>query len=147
VELCSTRGELAAVTKPSPQNKREIHYALDCREDEVFLVQRKWGARLMAGMWELPELETSAAQGPHNKKKGEARSTANGKTARNPNGEIETASFTLRHSITVTDYTVRVWQRRIPDRASGEWIALRRLPRVAMTGLARKILRTAGLLS
>jgi A/G-specific adenine glycosylase len=177
VQLCSTRGELAAVTKASPQTKREIHYALDCREGEVFLVQRKRDARLMAGMWELPELEVSAPQGveehvappchpkgrnenrlaesgqpgSNNKKKGRSRTKANGKAAPDTNGrgnqEIEAASFTLRHSITETDYTVRVWQRGTATQVAGEWIALRRLPRVAMTGLARKILRTAGLLS
>ncbi len=38
------------------QKKREIHYALDCRDGEVFLVRRARDAPLMAGMWELPEL-------------------------------------------------------------------------------------------
>ena len=36
--------------------KREIHYALDCRDGEVLLVRRPRDASLMAGMWELPEL-------------------------------------------------------------------------------------------
>ena len=53
-------------------------------ERRSFLVQRARNASLMAGMWELPERFE--------------RETAS--TSR---------SFTLRHSITVTDYTVRVW--------------------------------------
>jgi A/G-specific adenine glycosylase len=49
VELCATRGELAGSTKPPRQKKREIHYALDCRNGSVFLVQRAPDARVMAG--------------------------------------------------------------------------------------------------
>src|ERR1700689_5264703 len=88
VKLCATRGELPVGAKPERQKKREIHYALEHRngdgrgrDGEVFLVQRPKDASLMAGMWELPEL-------------------ANGHGSSEP-------SFTLRHSITVTDYTVR----------------------------------------
>jgi len=55
-------------------------------------------------------------------------------------------SFTLRHSITVTDYTVRVWRAAAPEHVRGKWIAATRLGRVALTGLARKILRKAELL-
>jgi len=125
VEICATRGELPATTKPAPQKKREIHYALDRRNGdgrngEVFLVQRSPDASLMPGMWELPE---SAGM----------------------NG-TEIPSFTLRHSITVTDYTVRVWQNAPASRARGRWIPVARLPRVALTGLARKILREAAIL-
>ncbi len=160
VELCVTRGELAGGAKASPQKKREIHYALDCREGEVFLVQRKLDARLMAGMWELPEIEASETQttekrvsrsvrndndlkGANRDGHGRAASKKNGRNS----GEIKATSFTVRHSITVTDYTVRVWHRPPPEPVAGEWIALRRLPRVAITGLARKVLRIAGLLS
>jgi A/G-specific adenine glycosylase len=128
-ELCATRGELAEGAKPARQKKREIHYALDFRnrdgdEDsggrQVFLVQRSRDASLMAGMWELPEL-------------------ANGHGVSKP-------SFTLRHSITVTDYTVQVWRGPAPERIRGKWIPAARLSRVALTGLARKILRKAELL-
>ena len=65
VELCATRGELAGAAKPAPQKKREIHYALDLRDGDgrdgkVFLVQRPRDASLMAGMWELPEIDAAA---------------------------------------------------------------------------------------
>jgi A/G-specific adenine glycosylase len=134
VELCTTRGELAAGAKAARQKKREIHYALDYRNldnrnrdgddgglvGEVLLVQRARDASLMAGMWELPEL-------------------ADGHAA----FEL---SFTLRHSITVTDYTVRVWRAAAPESVAGKWIPATRLARVALTGLARKILRKAELL-
>jgi hypothetical protein len=51
--------------------------------------------------------------------------------------------FTVKHSITVTDYTVQVWRSAAPAEGRGEWIAVERLGRVALTGLARKILRKA----
>ena len=121
IELCATRGELAATLKPAPQTKREIHYVLDFRnrdrrDREVFLVQRPRDLSLMPGMWELPELETANGGNP---------------------------LFSLRHSITVTDYTVRVWRNTLPAHVPGKWIPLPRLREVALTGLARKILRKA----
>ena len=54
-----------------------------CRDGSIFLVQRSKTATLMPGMWELPEI-----------------ADANGTTP----------WLTLRHSITVTDYAVRVMQ-------------------------------------
>src|SRR6202035_928472 len=61
VELCATRGELAGATKAVRQKRREIHFALYCREGRVLLVRRPSDASLMAGMWELPELAESVA--------------------------------------------------------------------------------------
>jgi A/G-specific adenine glycosylase len=120
IELCATRGEMADQTKAARQTKREIHYALDVRDSQIFLVQRAPDASLMPGMWELPELVGM-------------------------NGG-RTPSFTLRHSITVTDYTVSVWRNDAPSCVAGKWIPLARLGRIALTGLARKILRKAEML-
>jgi hypothetical protein len=75
----------------------------------------------MAGMWELPEIPS-------------------------PQNHAQPA-FRLRHSITVTDYTVHVWREAAPQVVSGRWIALSRLPKLAMTGLTRKILRKAEVLA
>jgi A/G-specific adenine glycosylase len=130
IDLCATRGELPGKAKSVPQKKREIHYALnhrkgDGRNGEVFLVQRERDASLMASMWELPELtqpkltKTNAARRP---------------------------SFTLRHSITMTDYTVTVWHTNAPPHKCGKWISVKRIEKVALTGLARKILRKAEML-
>jgi A/G-specific adenine glycosylase len=116
-QLCAIRGELASTTKPVAQKKRDIHYALHVRNAEVFVVQRARDTSLMAGMWELPEV-----------------SGMNGET---------TPAFTLRHSITVTDYIVRVWRIGGWPVMDGKWIPAERLPKVALTGLARKILRKA----
>jgi len=120
IEMCATRGELAATAKVVPQKKREIHYALDQRDGEVFLVQRARDASLMPDMWELPEMASrNGASSP---------------------------SFTLRHSVTVTDYAVGVWREVAAGRARGKWIPLEQLDRIALTGLARKILRRAEML-
>src|SRR5579863_4424809 len=81
-DLCATRGELQRPGKGTRQTKREIHYALACRNGSIFLVQRPKTSTLMPGMWELPETVG-----------------ANGTNA---------AWLILRHSITVTNYVVRV---------------------------------------
>jgi A/G-specific adenine glycosylase len=147
VELCATRGEMAVLAKAVRQKKREIHYALACRDGSVFLVQRPREARLMAGMWELPEMNgsTSGAKARPNK----AGDIAALKALRHPKarrGEMRYCEngggcFTLKHSITVTDYTVRVWRVAMAAHDRGKWIPVERLARVALTGLARKILR------
>jgi len=120
IDLCATRGETPTTVKPARQRKREIHYALDIREGEVFLVQRALDESLMPAMWELPQTGANGAVGP--------------------------PCLTLRHAITVTDYTVRVWQHAAPAGIGGKWIPQARMDQVALTGLARKILRKAAIL-
>ncbi len=144
VELCATRGEIAGASKAARQKKREIHYALDCRDDAVFLVQRARDARLMAGMWELPEIPAGAKARLNG-----AGEIAALKALRQPKarvGDNREACFTLKHSITVTDYTVRVWRHNVPEGLPGKRVALSGLPRLALTGVTRKILRHAGLM-
>ena len=119
IELCATRGELAGGVKASRQRKREIHCVLDCREGKVFLVQRAAEASLMAGMWELPELGLVPGVVPF---------------------------LTVKHSITVTDYTVRVFQRSAPVVAQGRWIPKSRIIKLPLTGLTRKILKASNLI-
>ena len=98
----------------------EFLYCSLCQNGRVFLVQRARDASLMAGMWELPEVA-------------------------NRNGESNPL-FTLRHSITVTDYTVRVMQGQPDGAKNGRWISKSRVTNLALTGLARKILRAAGII-
>jgi A/G-specific adenine glycosylase len=152
VELCATRGDLAVSPKAAKQKKRQIHYALDIRGGDgrdrgVFLVQRPRDAALMAGMWELPEIETAVAR---TGEKQIPQFVRNDKTKGRPNGNANHGTqellFTVRHSITVTDYTVHVWRTTPPAGTSGAWVASDRLKRVALTGLARKTLRKAGVL-
>jgi A/G-specific adenine glycosylase len=115
--VCKTRGELPGLEKSKPQQKREVHYVLDCRKDAVLLVERAKSESLMPGMWELPRIEGNGVDGSWLK---------------------------LRHSITVTDYTVRVKQG--PAGVKGRWIHKDQVLRFPLTGLARKILRRAGVI-
>jgi A/G-specific adenine glycosylase len=129
-QWCGTRGELEKTGKGVRQIKKEIYYALDCRDGLVFLVQRPKDVSLMPGMWELPEMSEIPGELKH------ARNDKN-------NGKDMKAILTLRHSITVTDYAVRVRQTAAPDQSIGKWIVQDRIESLPLTGLARKILRTA----
>jgi A/G-specific adenine glycosylase len=149
VELCATRGQRVGSAKAARQKKREIHYALDSRDGRVFLVQRAQDARLMAGMWELPEAPSSVV-GAGKQQAPPSRFATHRNDKTGGNGGPTTSPelyFTLRHSITVTDYTVRVWLMSAPSRVGGKWVPVERLPRVALTGLARKILRKAEIIA
>ena len=123
VELCATRGELSRPGKPSRQHKREVHYALHRRNGSVFLTRRRPDERLMAGMWELPEI---AGPLKHSQ-------------------EHPEPLFTVKHSITATDYTVKVWPTTEAAGIAGRWWGRDRLPDLPLTGLARKILRRSGI--
>jgi A/G-specific adenine glycosylase len=112
--LCQTRGELKATRATLRQHKREIAFGLARRIGAVFLVQREKEASLMPGMWELPEFPAHGTIKPLLK---------------------------LRHSITVTEYAVRVMELLDPDERRGVWIPVSRLASLPLTGLARKILR------
>ncbi len=114
---CKTRGE-HPVTARKPPIAREIAYALVQRQDGcVLLRQRAAEASLMAGMWELPEL-----------------------AAPPPDAEIV---LRVRHSITVTNYAVRVVHVEEGMRFPGplRWCGPDELPELALTGLTRKVLR------
>jgi A/G-specific adenine glycosylase len=112
--FCSTRGTLAIEAAPA-RRKRELHYSLNLREGKVFLRQRAESASLMPGMWELPEIE--------------------------PNGHKP--EFSLRHSITNTDYRVHVVRGAAAREARGRWLTAARAQGLPLTGLTRKILRAA----
>jgi A/G-specific adenine glycosylase len=118
-EQCDSRGSLPKPKTLGRQNKRMIHYALDCHNGSAFLVRRPKDASLMPGMWELPEIRGANGVSPW---------------------------LTLRHSITVTDYQVAVSQAPASDQSDGKWISKARLARLPLTGLARKILRAARLI-
>ncbi len=119
--LCLTRGEHKTVPRRK-QQPRDAFYALVERRRgsavEILLEQRPAEISLMAGMWQLPELAAALEQEP---------------------------VCTVKHAITVTNYTVRVfafesepagrlhaWETR--------WFLLEEALEQALTGLARKVL-------
>ena len=119
---CGTRGE-HAVRPRKPQQTRAIAYGLATRAAgaEVLLRQRAGDASLMAGMWELPELDTAPDGAP--------------------------PLLRLKHAITVTDYTVGIVKLNEAEAGrliGAQWQSTAELPRLALTGLARKVLRRLG---
>ena len=118
-QFCMTRGDLPRISRSRQSAKRIIRVGLARKNGEVFLHQRSRDDTLMPGMWELPLL---------------------------PGDQEGKSLLSLRHSITVTNYLVRVMEFACPDECSGDWIASSRLPSLPLTGLARKILRKVEML-
>ena len=113
---CRTRGR--GTTKPGERRRRrQAHYRLAQRGGSVFLVQRGLGNSLMPGMWELPEMPV--------------------------NGAHPEVTFRLRHSITVTDFTIEVSAGEPPSGIRGRWIQRAHVEELPLTGLTKKILRRA----
>ncbi len=111
-KFCHTQGPHQSSVRPK-QFKREIAYALERRADSTLLVKRGDHERLMPGMWELPQVTL-------------------------PNGHERL--FSVRHSITTSNYTVHVLAA---DGTDGTWIKNSRLDKLPLTGLTKKILRRA----
>jgi hypothetical protein len=61
-------------------------------------------------------------------------------------GSDAAVEVSLRHAITVTDYMVLVYRDRHSDVIGGQWIPQPRVSALPLTGLARKILRTTGVI-
>ena len=129
--LCRTKGEHVTVPK-GKQQSRPADYLLALRKvgtaTEVLLVKRSVEASLMAGMFELPALPIDAA------------------------GEAE-PMLRLRHSITNTNYYVRVFadtrelrREMVAAEADLSWVRTNKLKDVPLTGLARKVLMRLGVM-
>lgn len=112
--LCSTRGHDHSPPRKPRQQKRKIIFALSLSNGAVRLVRRSSRESLMPGMWELPRTDSG----------------------RKP-------LFSLKHSITNTNYDVRVISTATAD---GTPVKLSRAPQLPLTGLARKILSRAGVI-
>ncbi|MGH9571220.1 MAG: A/G-specific adenine glycosylase, partial [Candidatus Angelobacter sp.] len=101
--------------------KAVLSYSYACKDGQVLLRRRPNENPLMPRMWELPELAAPA-------------------TGSQP-------LLKLRHSITVTDYTVMVFPGKKQVLPNTRWVPLRSAERLPLTGLARKILRKIALAS
>ena len=115
---CLTKGSLPGTEKTQRTTKVTVFYALDCRDGKVRLRQRPKIAAVMPLMWELPEIV--------------------------PNGAVPEVWLRLKHSITTTNYDVRVV--REGSSKIGRRFAVAQLGEMPLTGLARKILRAAEIL-
>jgi A/G-specific adenine glycosylase len=121
VEIPGRKPEFAPAGSPAPQRKRheDEAYLLAQRRGSVYLVRRASQAKLMAGMWELPRLPAPPC-------------------GREP-------LFRLKHSITVTNYEIAVFDAAAKP-GGGSWVTLQRIPELPLTGLTRKVLRRAKLI-
>jgi A/G-specific adenine glycosylase len=117
-QWCVSRGA-DIPRRQAPRKRKTLCYGLARKRNSVLLMQRPSEASLMAGMWELPLLESVA--------------------------DRSTVLATFRHSITDTDYGVSVIaaspkQLRKFAR-QGRWVTPREWLRLPLTGLTGKILR------
>ena len=120
MKLCALRGSGIRRQRAS-RRKAVLSYLLAQRPGQVFLQQRDADVSLMPGMWELPLLENRARQ------------------SRKP-------VLALRHSITVTDYTIMVFSGVCRSARKGRWISLQSVNDLPLTGLTRKVLNRLQLL-
>jgi A/G-specific adenine glycosylase len=120
----------AAASKPRAARRRvQTKRALIEHKDSVYLVQRPADVSKMAGMWELPERVMPVA----------------GQMADADAEEL----CVVRHSITDTDYEVRVVRLGLKalgarDKGAGRWVRREEIFSLPLTGLTRKILRRQG---
>jgi hypothetical protein len=115
----------------------EVTYGLACRAGRVYLVRRDDRQSLMPGMWELPQLSNPDG----------ARDGGLDGAPHLPSlGRCGFPIFTLRHSITVTDYTVHICRIKTARAPGGRWFPLQQAAALPLTGLARRVLRLAGLI-
>jgi len=125
-KLCRTRGEHPVAPKKAALRKH-VCYAFVKRGEEVLLEQRPHDASLMAGMWELPQLNGTVP-------------------------EKDRLLMSTTHSITVTNYSVDVFHLSadelymLPEDHTRRWTKTDALPETPLTGLARKILKRLGML-
>ncbi|MGZ4838901.1 MAG: A/G-specific adenine glycosylase [Terriglobales bacterium] len=124
--LCATRGPLERRAM-SPRKSAEVTHGLACRAGRVYLVRRDDRQSLMPGMWELPQLPN-----------------ADGSRDGAPDGG--SADFTLRHSITVTDYTIHICRIKTARAPRGRWFSLEQAAALPLTGLTRRVFRRAALI-
>jgi A/G-specific adenine glycosylase len=118
-ELCVSKGNRGSAKKEKPATRVDLRFALVLRQEGVYLLRRPRSAKLMPSMWELP--------------------IANGESG----GDL----FALKHSITKTNYSIRVClPKQPPPGPPGQWVSHNRLAELPLTGLARKILHRAGIL-
>ncbi len=137
---CKTRGEHKTAPRPSMLS-REVAFALCLRDrqakvgqrrqilHEVLLDQRPQSQTVMPGMWELPALRESVV----------------------PDRDLR---MTVRHAIMQINYYVRIRTVR-EDEIDGlavasttrRWVPLDEVTGIPLTGLARKVLMRAHLIS
>jgi A/G-specific adenine glycosylase len=119
---CVSRGlkpDISAI--PEKRLHRFTSLLVIRRNGKILLRRRPLTARIMAGMWELPETTRELRREPLLK---------------------------VKHSITTTDWSISVFaSRRTTPKSSERWIHLSEVSQTPLTGLTRKVLRKLKLLA
>jgi A/G-specific adenine glycosylase len=127
---------------PKRRERAELTYALVIQGNRVLLTRRPDGQSVMPGMWELPAFD-SASMLPMS-------SLAAAEAAPDANNADHGRSLTVRHAIMNTDYVVSVVrptaQTGVIAVSGARWFAVKRAAALPLTGLARKILKLAGII-
>lgn len=117
---CSSRGSELERSAPEKRLRRSSSVLFLRHAGAIRLSQRRSDERLMPGMWELPEADNACSQEP---------------------------LFSVKHSITTTDWRVRVFSGEKPSAGTeGQWVPVPDISRLPLTGLTRKILRKLSVL-
>lgn len=112
---------IAIASGNKARHQRFAYLSVVRRRDSILLRQRSDSERLMAGMWELPEMA---------------------------NVPTRPALLQLRHSITTTDWRVAIFSSsRFKKDKSMRWVKLSEVSHRPLTGLTRKVLRRLNLLA
>lgn len=125
---CATQGEHAIAERKKMRSLQAAHaFARRVnrrRVAEILLEQRPANASLMPGMWELPAVDPAA-------------------------GDPSRRLLDVRHSITVTNYYVTIYEYEPHEEADlpateqvvRRWFPASELAEIPLTGLARKVLK------
>jgi A/G-specific adenine glycosylase len=131
VDRCLTRGEHKTVAR-APMQSKTIAHALATRtragQTEILLAQRPATETVMPGLWELPQLKRPGFAEAH-------------------------LAFAVRHAIMQVNYTVRIRavtaaesKTLLKSPAHSRWIHISDAATMALTGLARKVLKKSHLI-
>jgi A/G-specific adenine glycosylase len=116
--FCKAHGEIARSGRNQRQMQATKRLVLMMKRDSIRLTQRPTTEPVMPGMWDLPEHPQPTS----------------------------TPLLDVKHSILNTDFRVSVFSAEEGLSVAGKWIAVSRLPRMPLTGMARKVLRKLNLL-
>ncbi len=158
---CRAPGADTSRQRPAHRKVQSVRNLI-ARGECIFLVQRPADAAKMAGMWELPECSAPSPQPAKDWLVGDpspqpAEDVLVGPAAESKprRGELCGApgepavgllGLVVRHSITDTDYTVRVLRLGLrslgpKQKLAGRWVRRQEAFELPLTGLTRKILR------
>ena len=122
--------------RKKPPSRRLVLACLVLRSESTVFLVRGLPERLMQGLWNFP-----SAFGP-NRASARAALQNWAKTALDGRSRLRGPTACLQHHITFRKISVEIYtatRNSSPPRANGRWIKLERIPRSAVSSLARKI--------